>query len=436
MKEWLSGIVGESAANIVGFVLIFAIILGGIFVVLSIIRRFSGGSFTSNGRSRQPRLSVMDAAAVDSRRKLVLIRRDDVEHLLLIGGPTDVVVEQNIVMESRAHARVQTSRIEPEHIERFRQHEATIASDVSERPALSSHNSAPESAPEKDEAIQLSSAIETPVYRKPEPPKEEPVRQEAPQVVAPRVSPRPPLAPTVAPAAPQAPARPPVAPPVQAAPQNRPQPRPAPNYPPQPRTVLPVQPPQPLQPPARAHPAYPLSQVSRGVVSSTSNLGTTAATAGAAAATVAAATLGSIVPEREPASAPTTAPTPPLDVTSPSVSSTVTPDFTNIAEPKRVEPEVTVAAPVQSTPATGTEDDGLEGLGGALHDAIMADLETEAAPVKEEASESETDLTADFFENELLSSLDISAADDTPTDDIEDEMEKLLGELTKNETRP
>ncbi|NKC02822.1 flagellar biosynthetic protein FliO [Brucella haematophila] len=435
MKEWLSGIVGESAANIVGFVLIFAIILGGIFVVLSIIRRFSGGSFTSNSRSRQPRLSVMDAAAVDSRRKLVLIRRDDVEHLLLIGGPTDVVVEQNIVMESRAHARVQTSRIEPEHIERFRQHEATIASDVSERPALSSQNSAPESAPEKDEAIQLSSAIETPVYRKPEPPKEEPVRQEAPQVVAPRVPPRPPVTPTVAPAAPQAPARPPVAPPVQAAPQNRPQPRPAPNYPPQPRTVLPAQPPQPSQPPARAHPAYPLSQVSRGVVSSTSNLATTATVAaGAAAATVASANLGSIVPEREPASTPTTALTPPLDVTSPSVSSTVTPDFTSVAEPKRVEPEVTVAAPAQSAPAT--EDDGLEGLGGALHDAIMADLETETAPAKEEAPTPEPDLTADFFEDELLSSLDISATDDTPSDDIEDEMEKLLGELTKNETRP
>ncbi len=78
----------------------------------------------------------MDAAAVDGRRKLVLIRRDDVEHLLLIGGPTDVVVEQNIVMEARANARMQASRIEPEHIERFRQHEATLAAEKTERPAL------------------------------------------------------------------------------------------------------------------------------------------------------------------------------------------------------------------------------------------------------------------------------------------------------------
>lgn len=215
MKEWLSGIVGESAANIVGFILIFAIILCGIFVVLSIIRRFSGGTYVSNGRTRQPRLSVMDAAAVDSRRKLVLIRRDDVEHLLLIGGPTDVVVEQNIVMESRAHARVQPSRIEPEHIERFKQHEVLTNEKT---PALSLQTPP---ANEKDEAIQISSAIETPAYRKPEPARDEPAPQAATPV---RV---PPQAPAVASHSSQSPVEPKPAQPVQA----RPQPRPAPNYP-------------------------------------------------------------------------------------------------------------------------------------------------------------------------------------------------------------
>jgi flagellar protein FliO/FliZ len=40
---------------------------------------------------------VIDAAAVDGRRRLVLVRRDNVEHLLMIGGPSDTVVEPNIV---------------------------------------------------------------------------------------------------------------------------------------------------------------------------------------------------------------------------------------------------------------------------------------------------------------------------------------------------
>jgi hypothetical protein len=34
---------------------------------------------------------------VDGRRRLVLVRRDNVEHLLMIGGPSDIVVEPNIV---------------------------------------------------------------------------------------------------------------------------------------------------------------------------------------------------------------------------------------------------------------------------------------------------------------------------------------------------
>src|SRR6266702_4068350 len=70
------------------------------FIVLTFwaIRRFGGiGLGAGAARGRQPRLAVIDAAAVDGRRRLVLIRRDNVEHLLMIGGPSDIVVEQNIV---------------------------------------------------------------------------------------------------------------------------------------------------------------------------------------------------------------------------------------------------------------------------------------------------------------------------------------------------
>ena len=47
-------------------------------------------------------MAVIDQATVDRRRRLVLIRRDNVEHLLIIGGPRDVVVEQNIVRAATA----------------------------------------------------------------------------------------------------------------------------------------------------------------------------------------------------------------------------------------------------------------------------------------------------------------------------------------------
>ncbi len=51
----------------------------------------------ANSRTRQPRLGIVDAFDVDRQRQLVLIRRDNVEHLVMIGGPNDVLIESAIV---------------------------------------------------------------------------------------------------------------------------------------------------------------------------------------------------------------------------------------------------------------------------------------------------------------------------------------------------
>ncbi|HEY0218277.1 MAG TPA: flagellar biosynthetic protein FliO [Afipia sp.] len=73
------------------------IVLALIGVVAWLVRRFGGNNIGAGGnRGRMPRLAVIDAAAVDGRRRLVLVRRDNVEHLIMIGGPTDLVVEPNI----------------------------------------------------------------------------------------------------------------------------------------------------------------------------------------------------------------------------------------------------------------------------------------------------------------------------------------------------
>src|SRR5476651_1817622 len=54
--------------------------------------RLPGGS-----RTRQPRLGLVDAFSLDGQRQLVLVRRDNIEHLVMIGGPNDVVIESQIV---------------------------------------------------------------------------------------------------------------------------------------------------------------------------------------------------------------------------------------------------------------------------------------------------------------------------------------------------
>jgi hypothetical protein len=94
MFETLFGIEMMQIARYVGA---FLVVLALLLVAIWLMRRLGTGRPVTMTRGRQPRLAVIDAATVDGRRRLVLIRRDNVEPLLLIGGPTDLVIEQNIM---------------------------------------------------------------------------------------------------------------------------------------------------------------------------------------------------------------------------------------------------------------------------------------------------------------------------------------------------
>jgi len=98
----LETLFGAEMPLAVRFFLAFLIVLGLIGATAWAVRRFGAGRLGgASTRGRQPRLAVIDYASVDGRRRLVLVRRDNVEHLLIIGGPTDVVVEPNIVRAAR-----------------------------------------------------------------------------------------------------------------------------------------------------------------------------------------------------------------------------------------------------------------------------------------------------------------------------------------------
>lgn len=101
---------GSPITFIVAFIIVLALI-GGVFWLL---RRFANTRLGANTqRGRMPRLAVIDAAAVDGRRRLVLVRRDNVEHLLMIGGPTDIVVEPNIVRAAAGRDQIPQRPAEP-----------------------------------------------------------------------------------------------------------------------------------------------------------------------------------------------------------------------------------------------------------------------------------------------------------------------------------
>jgi len=93
MIEWFNSVLGEAIGTYaaIGVGLLIVIIL--IIILLRILRSFTGGMF---GNKSQNRLGVIEAAAVDNKRRLVLVRRDNVEHLIMIGGTSDILVEAGI----------------------------------------------------------------------------------------------------------------------------------------------------------------------------------------------------------------------------------------------------------------------------------------------------------------------------------------------------
>src|SRR5690606_34087379 len=93
--------------------LIVLVLLAVIWPVRQALRERLTRVLPGISRDRRTRLAVLDVAAVDSRRRLVLVRRDEVEHLIMIGGPSDIVVEQNIRRRPANGARAATAPAAP-----------------------------------------------------------------------------------------------------------------------------------------------------------------------------------------------------------------------------------------------------------------------------------------------------------------------------------
>jgi hypothetical protein len=84
----------------IAFYLTLVLLLAGAMIVGAAVVRgvMKGGSPTAIlfGPKPERRLDVVEHASIDGRRRLVLVRRDEVEHLIMTGGPVDVVIETGI----------------------------------------------------------------------------------------------------------------------------------------------------------------------------------------------------------------------------------------------------------------------------------------------------------------------------------------------------
>lgn len=77
------------------FALLFVLGLIGLFAVA--LKRLSMTGLTGlrSGKGLR-RLSIVETVIVDGKRRMVLVRRDDREHLLLLGQNNDLVIESDI----------------------------------------------------------------------------------------------------------------------------------------------------------------------------------------------------------------------------------------------------------------------------------------------------------------------------------------------------
>ncbi len=80
------------------FALALILVLGLIALLAWVLRRFGMGMKLAKGR----RLSVVEVQSLGPRHRLILLRRDQVEHLVIVGPHSETVVESGITPRAPA----------------------------------------------------------------------------------------------------------------------------------------------------------------------------------------------------------------------------------------------------------------------------------------------------------------------------------------------
>src|SRR3569623_3033148 len=92
--QFITALFGGSESTVLNSVFALGIVLVLIVLGLWALKLLTRGT-ASMGRSRK-RVTIVDTAMVAGKRQVVIIRRDNVEHLIMTGGPQDLIIESNI----------------------------------------------------------------------------------------------------------------------------------------------------------------------------------------------------------------------------------------------------------------------------------------------------------------------------------------------------
>lgn len=100
-------------SNYLQFFLALIFVLGLIGAVAIVLRHFGlGGAIRLPRRLKgeRQRLEVTDFIPIDARRRLILVRRDDTEHLILLGMNEDILIEGGILARDVPSQTVEKDR--------------------------------------------------------------------------------------------------------------------------------------------------------------------------------------------------------------------------------------------------------------------------------------------------------------------------------------
>lgn len=84
------------ASTYIQAVLALILVVGIILALAWLLRRYGLGEGPQGALGRKKRLATIESTTVDSRHRLVLVRRDETEHLILVGPGDSFVVERGI----------------------------------------------------------------------------------------------------------------------------------------------------------------------------------------------------------------------------------------------------------------------------------------------------------------------------------------------------
>jgi flagellar protein FliO/FliZ len=87
------------------FVFAFIFVLALIALATFVARRMGFGLPSSPRNSAHRRLGIVENLNIDGKRRMVLVRRDETEHLILLGTGTELLIENGITPPENAFSK-------------------------------------------------------------------------------------------------------------------------------------------------------------------------------------------------------------------------------------------------------------------------------------------------------------------------------------------